>query len=92
MLLIEHDMGLVMKVCEKLLVLEYGSLIASGFGPTSCAAILKLLKPIWGRMIRENRGRGGNPLKRASLPFPEPHPLPPKFFVMEAGGICFSRL
>ena len=29
-LLIEHDMGLVMKVCEKLLVLEYGSLIASG--------------------------------------------------------------
>ena len=46
-LLIEHDMGLVMKVCEKLLVLEYGSLIASGFRPTSCAAILKLLKPIW---------------------------------------------
>ena len=79
-LLIEHDMGLVMKVCEQLLVLEYGSLIA------------KLLKPIWGRMIRENRGRGGNPLKRASLPFPEPHPLPPKFFVMEVGGICFSRL
>ena len=29
-LLIEHDMGLVMKVCEKLLVLEYGALIASG--------------------------------------------------------------
>ena len=29
-LLIEHDMGLVMKVCEKLLVLEYGSLIADG--------------------------------------------------------------
>lgn len=29
-LLIEHDMGLVMKVCEKLLVLEYGSLIACG--------------------------------------------------------------
>ena len=29
-LLIEHDMGLVMKVCEKLLVLESGSLIASG--------------------------------------------------------------
>ena len=29
-LLIEHDMSLVMKVCEKLLVLEYGSLIASG--------------------------------------------------------------
>lgn len=29
-LLIEHDMGLVMQVCEKLLVLEYGVLIASG--------------------------------------------------------------
>ena len=29
-LLIEHDMGLVMKVCEKLLVLEYGALIADG--------------------------------------------------------------
>lgn len=29
-LLIEHDMNLVMQVCEKLLVLEYGALIASG--------------------------------------------------------------
>lgn len=29
-LLIEHDMNLVMGVCEKLLVLEYGALIASG--------------------------------------------------------------
>lgn len=29
-LLIEHDMGLVMKVCEKLIVLEYGEVIAQG--------------------------------------------------------------
>ena len=29
-LLIEHDMGLVMKVCEKLVVLEYGAVIAEG--------------------------------------------------------------
>lgn len=30
-LLIEHDMHLVMNVCERLLVLEYGTLIASGY-------------------------------------------------------------
>ena len=29
-LLIEHDMGLVMKVCEQLIVLEYGEVIAQG--------------------------------------------------------------
>ena len=29
-LLIEHDMGLVMEVCEKLVVIEYGSKIAEG--------------------------------------------------------------
>ncbi len=29
-LLIEHDMNLVMQICEKLLVLEYGALIAEG--------------------------------------------------------------
>lgn len=29
-MLIEHDMGLVMQVCEKLVVLEYGSKIADG--------------------------------------------------------------
>ncbi|GHV54291.1 ABC transporter ATP-binding protein [Deltaproteobacteria bacterium] len=29
-LLIEHDMNLVMKVCEKLIVLEYGAVIAEG--------------------------------------------------------------
>ncbi len=29
-LLIEHDMGLVMRVCEKLIVLEYGEVIAQG--------------------------------------------------------------
>ena len=29
-LLIEHDMSLVMEVCERLYVLDYGTLIASG--------------------------------------------------------------
>ena len=29
-LLIEHDMSLVMRVCEKVVVLEYGSKIAEG--------------------------------------------------------------
>ena len=29
-MLIEHDMGLVMKVCEKIVVIEYGSKIAEG--------------------------------------------------------------
>jgi len=29
-LLIEHDMGLVMEVCEKLVVIEYGIKIAEG--------------------------------------------------------------
>ena len=30
MLLIEHDMRLVMKICHKLVVLEHGTLIAEG--------------------------------------------------------------
>ena len=30
MLLIEHDMRLVMKICEKLVVLEHGTMIAQG--------------------------------------------------------------
>jgi branched-chain amino acid transport system ATP-binding protein len=29
-LLIEHDMNLVMRICEKLVVLEYGIMIAQG--------------------------------------------------------------
>ena len=58
-LLIEHDMGLVMKVCEKLLVLEYGFVYRPAVRPIVVRRDPKLLKPIWGRMIRENRGRGG---------------------------------
>ena len=71
-LLIEHDMGLVMKVCEKLLVLEYGSLIASG----SPDVVRRDPKVIWGRMIRENRGRGGKPFKKGFPPLPRT-PSPP---------------
>ena len=47
-LLIEHDMNLVMKVCESSFVLEYGSLIASG-SPDVVRRDPKVLKPILGQ-------------------------------------------
>ena len=48
-LLIEHDMSLVMEICERIFVLDYGMLIASGT-PAEIRTNKGLLKPIWGRM------------------------------------------
>ena len=49
-LLIEHDMSLVMGVCERLYVLDYGQIIAEGT-PAEIRSNRKVLKHIWERDV-----------------------------------------
>ena len=47
-LLIEHDMSLVMKICERIYVLDYGMVISEGT-PEKIKSDKRLLKLTWGR-------------------------------------------
>ena len=55
-LLIEHDMGLVMGVCERIYVLEYGFCIASGT-PDEIKNNNALSKHTWARRCPDVKGR-----------------------------------
>jgi ABC-type branched-subunit amino acid transport system ATPase component len=47
-LLIDHDMGLVLSICDRVVVLEFGAVIADG-PPEAVRATRRSSPPTWGR-------------------------------------------